>query len=220
MPIRAIGPAAAGFWSGSASNGGTAPSIELEHANDLLEARIAMERPETGVLGDEAQVSGPRLDAMLEGVEGASRLADSHPLLGSALPAIGALEQADPHDHRLAPALAAGQRFDMLGQALGDAEAAQGAETLGHRLVAPAQLVEDHHAPVVRAGGRGKELQAVAHRLERPFGVAGHPVDDRQMLQRLDAARIEPLRLLHGVDRLVMAAHRAQELAERAERLD
>ena len=40
------------------------------------------------------------------------------------------------------------------------------------------------------------------------------------MLQRLDAARIEPPRLLHGLDRLVVAAHRAQELAEGAERFD
>ena len=40
------------------------------------------------------------------------------------------------------------------------------------------------------------------------------------MLQRLDAARIEPPRLLHGLDRLVVAAHGAQELAEGAERFD
>ena len=86
MPIRAIGPAAAGISSGLALSA----SIELQQAKDLLEARVAMERPETGVLGDEAEVSGPRLDAVLEGVEGASRLADRHPLLGGALPAVGA----------------------------------------------------------------------------------------------------------------------------------
>ena len=40
------------------------------------------------------------------------------------------------------------------------------------------------------------------------------------MLERLDAARIEPPRLLHGFDRLVVAAHRAQELAEGAKRFD
>ena len=40
------------------------------------------------------------------------------------------------------------------------------------------------------------------------------------MLQGLDVPRVEPARLQHGLDRLVVAAHRAQELAERAERLD
>ena len=40
------------------------------------------------------------------------------------------------------------------------------------------------------------------------------------MLLRFDTARIEPPRLLHGLDRFVVAAHRAQKLAERAKRLD
>jgi hypothetical protein len=40
------------------------------------------------------------------------------------------------------------------------------------------------------------------------------------VLQRLDAARVEPPRLIHVVDRFVMAAHRAQELAVGAERFD
>src|SRR5882757_2919082 len=82
------------------------------------------------------------------------------------------------------------------------------------------ELVENHHAPIVCAGRTWSHPQAIVHGLERAVGLACHPVDDCEMLERLDAARIEPPRLLHCLDRFVVPAHRAQELAKGAERFD
>src|SRR5262245_26990164 len=91
-------------------------SLEPQRLQDILEARVVVEHAEVRVLCGEAEVSRPRLHAMLEGIERARRFADGHPLLGRTLPTVCALEQADPHFHRLAPALVAGKAFDMLGE--------------------------------------------------------------------------------------------------------
>jgi hypothetical protein len=194
-------------------------SVEIHRPQDIAEARVVVQGPKARRLRGEIEIGRARLHAVLQRVERAVGLAGRHPLDRSTFPAVGALEQGDPDLHRRLPAFGAGDQLDMLGQALGDREATQGDQALGHRLVVAAEMVEHHHAAVVDAR-RVLDLQAFARRLERALGMAGHPVDEGEVLQGLDVPRVEAASLQHGLDRLVVAAGRAQELAERAERLD